>query len=105
VDEKGKPSFQMLQNRAALPAGWSLVTTHIIRFAVPERDVAYKMGVKAWNGRLNLGLWFSLGLFSQVNDYNLLHHTQALLGVFDTLLARGLVKYAQGVSPTHGTPF
>jgi bifunctional non-homologous end joining protein LigD len=30
VDEKGKPSFQMLQNRAALPAGWSLVTTHSI---------------------------------------------------------------------------
>lgn len=25
VDEHGKPSFQMLQNRAKLPAGWSLV--------------------------------------------------------------------------------
>jgi bifunctional non-homologous end joining protein LigD len=25
VDEKGKPSFQMLQNRAALPPGWNLV--------------------------------------------------------------------------------
>src|SRR5690348_8625759 len=25
VDEKGKPSFQMLQNRSSLPAGWSLV--------------------------------------------------------------------------------
>lgn len=25
VDEKGKPSFQMLQNRSSLPTGWSLV--------------------------------------------------------------------------------
>lgn len=25
VDEKGRPSFQMLQNRSSLPAGWSLV--------------------------------------------------------------------------------
>src|SRR5690349_11829429 len=25
VDEQGKPSFQMLQNRASLPAGWNLV--------------------------------------------------------------------------------
>jgi bifunctional non-homologous end joining protein LigD len=25
VDEHGKPSFQMLQNRASLPAGWNLV--------------------------------------------------------------------------------
>jgi bifunctional non-homologous end joining protein LigD len=25
VDEKGKPSFQMLQNRASLPPGWNLV--------------------------------------------------------------------------------
>jgi len=25
VDEKGKPSFQMLQNRASLPSGWNLV--------------------------------------------------------------------------------
>src|SRR6516162_3518155 len=25
VDAQGKPSFQMLQNRALLPAGWSLV--------------------------------------------------------------------------------
>ncbi len=25
VDEQGRPSFQMLQNRASLPAGWSLV--------------------------------------------------------------------------------
>lgn len=25
VDDKGRPSFQMLQNRASLPAGWHLV--------------------------------------------------------------------------------
>jgi bifunctional non-homologous end joining protein LigD len=25
IDEHGRPSFQMLQNRASLPPGWSIV--------------------------------------------------------------------------------
>src|SRR5262245_58465080 len=42
VDEQGKPSFQMLQNRASLPRGWSLVYYAFDLLHLNGQDLTHK---------------------------------------------------------------